>query len=295
MICIGYNDDDKQAVIDYYCDEYNIERVFLFSPKKFKVPCCVHSKQEVIEWADIIMYKYYYRLLQEIDKNTLLVINQCLRTQNRNDLTYNCLRNFLNQTQHQIVFQHLPIIDTIEDFMVLFDFDTRSKWKRKKFDPALLSEADVFVKNVSLDFSVDLIEVSDRFRLNYEKKKNKMIDEIGLRDPHTIPRNLYLMGGKAKLERVNDLCHYVGRNNRFKIKGLRTYREGDFCDAPYTVFEFPHNFIIFSDFVALSRQNCFPVLSADIKVDKWYVDRYQNWAERVIDACSAICDKEECS
>ena len=71
---------------------------------------------------EIIQYKFYYRLLQEIGKDTLLVVNECLRMQNRYDLTYNCLRLFLQQTPHALVFQYLPIIDTIADFMVLFDF-----------------------------------------------------------------------------------------------------------------------------------------------------------------------------
>ena len=61
---------------------------------------------EFIEWADIIEYRYYYRLLQEIGSKTLVVVNECLRTQARHDLTYNCMRLFLNQTDHRLIFQY---------------------------------------------------------------------------------------------------------------------------------------------------------------------------------------------
>lgn len=284
MIYIGLNYQEKVDAINRYRNENFIKKTVVFSPDKFMIEV---ADSEHRLYTDIIMYKHYYRLIQEIDNSTLLVINECLRTQNRNDLTYNCLRHYLNQTYHQIIFQNIPIIDTIDDFMVLFDFDTRSRWKRTSFDDAPLDECDLYVHPAMVDFVPVEILSDQKTRVSYQKKKSQLINDIGLRDPHTIPRNLYLHGGRTRLTVIEKDKDYVGRNNRFKINRLRTYRDILF---PYNniVFEFPHNFIDFSDFMTLSGQVRFEVLVTDLKVDKWYMRRYCDWAKRINDACSAL-------
>jgi len=287
MIYLGYDIGEKIDIIDSYCRDNDINQIFLFSPNKFKISCNF-EKSELIEYANIIMYKYYYRLLQEIDHGTLLVVNECLRTQNRNDLTYNCLRNFLNQTDHQIIFQNIPLIDTKEDFMILFDFDTKSRWKRTAFDRKLFHESNIIFNEKSIEFNIQKIETDEKTKESYQKKKRQLIDGIGLKDPHTIPRNLYLFPGKIRIGLVSDFFYYVGRNNRFKIEKLQTYSDTEFTSGKYTVFEFPHNFIRFSDFVTLSGQTKFDVLSTDLKVDDWYMERYQDWSKRINDAYTEI-------
>ena len=124
-------------------------------------------------------------------------------------------------------------------------------------------------------------------RERYAKEKRQLMDGIGLKDPHTIPRNLYLMSGKSKLAHVQAGSQYVGRNNRFGLDNMQTYRDGSFASAS-EVFEFCHNFIDFSDFLALSRQTEIPVLVADLKVDQWYLKRYQDWIRRIHAAHSVL-------
>jgi len=285
MICLGYYSKEKNDIINKYCFDNNISKIFILSPKKFYFDCSFHD-HEFIEYSDIIEYVFFYRLLQEIDKNVLVVVNECLRTQNRYDLTYNCIRNFLNQTSHQLIFQYLPIIDTLDDFFILFDFDTRSKWKREKTE-SLLKESRIEVKPISIKLNKIEVKVDDALHKKYLKGKDKLFDNIGLRDPHTIPRNLYLLSGKAKLTKVNPLKKYIGRNNRFKLDNLSTYKENSFYDK-YSVFEFCHNFISFSDFLALSKQTKIDVLVSALKVDQWYFERFQSWIQRINDAYSKI-------
>ena len=57
-----------------------------------------------IEYNEVIMYRTFYPLLEEIGPDHLLVVNEFMRTRNRNDLTYNCLRHYLNQCGHTMVF-----------------------------------------------------------------------------------------------------------------------------------------------------------------------------------------------
>jgi len=285
MICLGFDLSQKDTCLNNYCAEHGIRKVFVLSPEKFKLSVTLES--EFVEWAEIIEYNYFYRLLQEVDDSTLVVVNECLRTQNRNDLTYNCMRHFLNQTKHQLIFQYLPIIDTLDDFMILFDLDTRSRWKRSKFSVGLLSEAEVRIQPVLPSFEKVLVPTGEKLRSDYLKLKRKLIDGIGLKDPHTIPRNLYLLSGKAKVGYLHANRHYIGRNNRFKLENLETYKEAQYPHS-YTVFEFCHNFVDFCDFLSLSRQKDFEVLTTDLKVDQWYYDRYIAWLERLRDAYSAL-------
>lgn len=285
MILLGYSNAAKDAEVARYCATHDVARVVILSPEKFRFPCTA-TNHEVVDWTEIIKYRTYYRLLQEINAKTLVVVNECLRTQNRYDLTYNCMRLFLAQAGHQLVFQYLPQIDTADDFMILFDFDTRSRWKREPFKAELLEHTRIQIERPELRLTRVNIETDAATKAKYAKEKRSLIDNIGLKDPHTIPRNLYLLSGKSKLPYVRDDRHYVGRNNRFGLDRLTTYRETSFPER-YDVFEFCHNFIDFADFLALSRQTDLRALVADLKVDQWYFERYQQWLGR-IDATYAV-------
>lgn len=280
MIYLGLTPEEKAARICAYCAEHGIGKVYLLTPRKFAIDCGV-AGAEIIEWAEIIEYKFFYRLLQEIDASALVVVNECLRLQNRYDLTYNCIRHFLNQARHQLVFQWLPFIEDMQDFMILFDFDTRSRWKRERFSPDLLAECGMAVEPRPVAFAPLPVEADATLRDAYQREKDKLFAGLGGKDPHTIPRNLYLMSGKARMQRVEMGPWYVGRNTRLKLDRLRTYKEDAYPDAPYTVFEFPHNFIDFADVSALSGQTRFEALVADLPVDRWYFERYTQWSHRL--------------
>ncbi len=289
MIFLGLDDAAKDAEIVRTCAEHGITKVVILSPSKYRRPCSFPAHEHV-EWADVITYVFYYRLLQEIGPSTLVVVNECLRTQNRYELAYNCIRLFLAQTPHVLVFQYLPLIDTFDDFAALFDLDTKSRWKREKIGPSRLGEATIRVAPVPLELRAVEVPTDAKTRAAYTREKRRLIDGIGLKDPHTIPRNLYLMSGRAKMAHVAAARAraYVGRNDRFKLDRFATYKELVYPAAPYTVFELPHAFLDFVDFLALSRQTSLDVLVADLKVDRWYFERYQAWAARLREAYAAL-------
>lgn len=286
MIRLGLSDSEKDKLVTEYCNKNNIRKVFILSPEESRFKCSFYC-HEHIEYEQIIQYKYYYRILQEVDDNTLVIVNECLRTQDRNSLYYNCIRNYLNQTKHQIVFQYLPIIDTFDDFMILFDLDTRSRWKRDKWMDCFRSESDIDGHRVDVSLRSIEVPTSESARVTYEKEKRKLINGIGLKDPNTIPRNLHLISGKHKLKVISRDCHYVGRNNRFGIQTMHTYKDNEY-PTDCTVFEYCHNFINFGDFLARSKQVNVPVLVSDLKVDAWYHQRYVDWVKRIKDAYAAI-------
>ena len=286
MICLGLTGTQKKERVARYCAEHGIRKVFALGPQRFQL---LLDAAEWIDWPNLIRYTYYYRLLQEIDGSTLVVVNECLRTPNRNDLTYNCIRNFLNQTEHQLVFQALPLRDTFEDVMILFDFDPRSRWKRSSWSEDLRAELRLETSQIAPTITPIAVPTDTSTRDAYVHEKRKLVADIGLRDPHTIPRNLYLRSGRARLDHIDPARGYVGRNNRFKIPGMLPYDAAAYPDE-LTVFEFCHDFGDFADFVSVSRQETIPALVADLKVDRWYLDRFQGWCGRLRDAYATLLE-----
>lgn len=279
MIYIGYSDSEKRSIVADYQSANGTAKLVVIYPSAFPLPI---EGADAIEYAEVIMYRTFYRLLQEIDDKTLIVINECLRTQNRYDLTYNCIRNFLNQTSHQLIFQHLPQIDTAEDFMILFDFDTHSRWKRESFLAELVrSNAHVRIHPICVDFNPISVCTSDKTKVKYESEKEKLFSGLGAADPHTLPRNLYLIGGNEKAAAIDPFKRYVARNKRLKLNNIDTYDDATTGNAPYVVLELPHRFIDFSDFMKTVNQSQFDVMVADIKVDRWYLERFNAWRERL--------------
>jgi hypothetical protein len=291
MIYLGYSDTEKLVEIEKYKSGNEIHKVFILSADEFLLTL---KGAESVKYSDIIRYVVFYRLLQEIDTYTLIVINECLRTQNRYDLTYNCIRNFLNQTEHHLIFQQLPQIDTKDDFMILFDFDSRSRWKRQKFDADLIKDnSQVFINQLPISFKAIEVFTSEFTKRKYEKEKKERFDTIGLKDPHAIPRNLYLISGQDKLAHIDndfDLLNenwYVARNKRLNRNNIITY-DAVQLGIEYTILEFPHRFIDFSDFIKRTNQAQSSVLVADLKVDYWYFNRYMEWKDRIHETYASL-------
>lgn len=297
MIYIGYEDPAKQEIIDAYRSDNDIRRVVVISGDASPLPI---PGTDQVKYSDVIMYVTFYRLLQEIDRQTLVVINESLRTQNRYDLSYNCIRNYLNQTNHQLIFQWLPQIDEQEDFMILFDFATQSRWKRRKYDiDLILDNAAVFVQPRTPSFGRVAVPTTEATRKAYAKDKAKRFATLGNKDPHTIPRNLYLIGGKDKAAYIDSQAQpslfggrqgqaYVARNQRLKRNNIITYGNVSREEAPYIALELPHRFIEFSDFLWTTGQRHTDVLVADLKVDEWYFQRYTEWSERIHETCTGL-------
>ncbi len=303
MIHIGLDDDMKRDVVDTYKSKHGIDRVHVLSPARFAPSFAAEHMTDpttqsdgrtpglFVDWPNLIEYRYYYRLLDQIRPDTLVIVNECLRTTKRHDLTYNCIRAYLARTPHAIVFQYLPILETIEDFMILFDFATHSRWRRESFGPSVpLHESQIHVHHTPIELRAVHVPVTDKTRKTYARDKAKLLAEVRAdpdKDPHLIPRNLLLVSGKDKLAHVHPGQAYVGRNNRFKLGNVATYKDVAGRD-PRIVFEPPHGHLDFADFLAVTRQSRIDVLVADTKADHWYFDRFAQWAKKVNDAAAAL-------
>jgi hypothetical protein len=292
VILLGYDDEDARAEVVRYCETHPIRRVVVIASERFLPMWTLPVPHEVVAWSDVIRYVFFYRLLQEIDGDTLVVVYECLRTQDRHDLTYNCIRHYLHKTPHRLIVQRLPIIDDVSDVMTLVDFATDSRWKREQPRAEILRAVEWSVRDIAVSFDAVDVATTAKERDAYARQKRALIDGLGVGDPHTIPRNLLLLAGRAKARWVaasgDSSRRYLGRNARLGIETLDTYDEAVRERAPYTVLEFCHRFIDFSDVVTATGQATYQALVTDLKVDRWYFDRFVAWAGRVRDAYSAI-------
>ena len=321
MIRLGLSEGQKQNEIIRYVKSHNVKEIIVFSPQKFlmKMPGEPIQKSKIgatsatdtlnvekigdsysqekyllkipqygeipirqIEYKEVIMYRTFYPLLEEIDKEYLLVVNEFMRTRNRSDLTYNCLRHYLNQCGHQIIFEYFPFIEEVSDFMILLDFDTKSKHKGSGFLQDFLWEEDIKAINPHLNLTVNTVELPDNAEEEYEKKKNELFDTIGNRNPDTIPRQLHLFCGKWKKPYILPDKQYVARNARYHLKNVTTYpnvKRG----GTYTLLDWQHRRLDMNDFFRRTGQSKITFLSTDLSVDNVYVKFFKEWLARLED------------
>lgn len=276
MIRIGLSYEKKQQVIEQYLSLHGIQKIKIFYPEKFPLP---FQQAEHVESADIIMYKVFYRLLEEIGNDTLLVFNECLRTQKRSDLTYNCAHHYCNQTEHKIIFEHFPFIEDRQDFMILLDLQNKGRYKGKSFFWDFLRDEDVQVEPVRLSLSAISVPITDNQRQQYERKKQQLFSDLRTGDPDTIPRNLHVLAGNFKKQAIDPSLRYIARNERFKLPEVVTYKKAEVGD--YIIIDFPHRCIDFNDFLKKSNITDIRYITTNLKVDWYYEDKLRAWIERL--------------
>lgn len=280
MIRIGLSQRQKQKEITEYVTNNKIKKVFCFYFKKFPTKYNVNCEIEYIEYADIEMYKYFYRLLEEIDNSSLIVIDGCLRTQNRSELIYNCAHHYLNQTPHHIVFEFFPIIENKDDFMILLDFDHPDKYKGKSFDYLYLQEEDIKIKPFKINLKTINVPVTDKDKEKYENKKESLFDNLGSKDPDTIPRNLQLFSGDLKKKAIDLNEKYIARNKRFKLDNVFTYK--DITDkGEYIVLDMHYRRLDMNDFIKATGMNTIKYLSTILSIDNIIIDDFSKWKARL--------------
>ncbi|RCX20853.1 hypothetical protein DFR58_10155 [Anaerobacterium chartisolvens] len=280
MIRIGLNKREKQSVLDDYLSRNNIKKIYCFYFKHFQPKYRTDKEIEYIEYSDIIMYKFFYRLLEEIGESSLIIMDGCMRTKNRSDLTYNCAHHYLNQTPHKIIFEFFPIIDTKDDMMILFDFENKGKFHGNSFDYIYLQTEDIKTKPFKIYLSCANVEVSSKDREKYEKKKEKLFDELGQKDPDTIPRTLQLLAGDLKKSAITPDKIYVARNKRFKLDNVLTYADID-KQGNYIVLDMHYRRLSFNDFLKVSGCGKVKYISTTLPIDSVITSDFMQWKGRL--------------
>lgn len=275
MFYIG--DWDRQKIITHYIENNDVKKVLVIHSERLKKEYEIPVPHEYIEYHQTIMYKNYYRLLQWVDKYTLIITDNILMTQQRYQLEYNCINNYINQTPHRLVFNYLPFIEDKNDFMILLDFYNKNLYKGEPFRWDYLKDVNLYIKPVHLAFNFIDTPVTEKDKAAYEAKKEKMFAEIGLRDPDTIPRNLAIMAGDLRKGKADPERKYTCRNARFKSLKVATYKENELN----TVFDFPIKRTEFIELLSLTKKTEIDVLTSELSVDKHYKADYLAWRDRL--------------
>lgn len=289
-------DWDKQKVITHYIEHNDISKVLVVHSKRLYTPFEIGVEHEFIEYSQTIMYKNYYRLLQWIDKYTLIIVDNILLYRNRYQLEYNCINNYINQTPHRLVFNYLPFIEDKHDFMILLDFYNKNKYKGEPFVWEFLKDVKTFIKPVHFNFTFTEVEITEKEKAKYDKHKEKLFAEIGLSDPITIPRNLAITSGDFRGDRMKhrgeqpeaaeadlfnwNVCtakKFTARNRRFKGLDVTTYKD----DELNTILDFPLKRVELIDLLTLTKKTDIEVITSDLSIDRWQKKDIQEWVNRL--------------
>ena len=281
MIVLGADEAQKRAIV---AQRAQGKRVFYCGP----AVAPGDSAGDRIRYDDATKYVHFYRWLQEIGPGSVLVLDEPMHDTERSSLPLNCLRHYTGKAPETIVFSYLPMVEDREDFMILFDLATKSRWRQSKLDDAPLHETQIVSLGPRrIHFSARELPVDEQTASRVAACKRKLIDGIGSTDPHTIPRRLYQETGMVRFAAVTGTdTPLVGRNNRFKLTHLMSFREAD--ARPRTVFELCHEHAVFNSWLARTRQEDVEVLVADARVDRWYFDRYVAWSGRLTATCDQV-------
>lgn len=282
MIRIGLTHSDKQHFINEYLKNNGIKKVYCFYFKKFKYEYEVPCEIEYIEYADIEMYKFFYRLLEEINDNSLIIMDECMRTQNRNELIYNCAKHYLNQTGHRIIFEYLPFIEDADDFMILMDLNKPGKYKGRRFDYSFLKDEDIKAKPIHFELDVVNIGHTDNELEKYNKKRDNLFDNLGMKDPETVPRALQLLAGDYKKKAIENGCIYMARNKRFKLKNVYTYDEAE-SDIQYIILDFHYRRLNMNDYLKKTGIRRIDYISTGLSIDNILITKFNEWIDRLED------------
>lgn len=281
MIRIGLDDGQKRREIQKYVKENGIRNVIIFSPENaFMELPELDIPVRQIGYKEIIMYRTFYPLLEEIGGDYLLVANELMRDANRNCLTYNCYAKYTNQTSHRMVFNFLPVISDRKDIMILIDFDNSQKHKGSGFGDISLGEHDIQCVRKKYSLRVTEVPLPEGAAGAYEDEKERLFENIGNKNPDTIPRNLHLWTGRYKTGFLESTELYVARNQRLKRPNVTVF-QGAEEGKRYTMVDMPVRRIAMNDFLRVTGQEELRYLSTGLSVDKVYIDELNAWIREV--------------
>lgn len=184
---------DRQKIIEDYLSEHAIDHIFLIGE-----PIEIHTDIEIysLPFSESDMYKHYYYLLQHINPRSLVILNEILKRENRYDLKYNCIRKYVIQTQHRLVFNFFPLINHEEDFAILYDMIQDNPFLKEPYRYITHFEG-VHLHHFYLDLAVTEHSFDEDTVREYEAEKEAIIKEVK-KDPNIIPRRLLKWSEKRK-------------------------------------------------------------------------------------------------
>lgn len=283
MIRIGLGIRQKEKLINNYIEDNNIKDVFVLYSDKYHQKLNLCKDYEEIEYNEWEMYRTFYPMISKVRPDSLIIVNEALRTTNYGDLKVNCATVWLNQTPHRIIFNTLPFIDNKEDFRILQKLDQGTK-QVAKFDYVQLQSQDILVKPYKIKLNiVDLIKTTDRQKASYDKLKESLgrdIEDTVSMDPNNLPRRLQVKSGDYKKRAIQEDKLYIARNQRFKLANIETYRDYD-EKREHIIIDFPISRLDLVDYILKTKTKKLQYVSTDLSIDQYLVGEVSKWIGRL--------------
>ena len=277
VINIGYDMKMKeQAVKEYLKNHLDVKNVIVFYPDGWPT---LELDAEKIPFSEVIMYRTFYPLIEKLKtaNSYLLVFDECMRLKKRNDLSYNCIHHYCNQVDHKLVFEYLPFIDEPDDYMILMDFIDAARYRGKHFTEDLFDEVPVSV--VEKTFSlVSVMSDPPGDAAKYEEKKKELFNNLGNKNPDTVPNALQLFAGQYKVIMPNG--KYIARNKRYKASNVSVMKD-DIQGDGWTFVDLPLRQKIFNDILVRSGMHDMKFLHSGLPIDDYFFNRYSEWIKEV--------------
>lgn len=179
----------------------------------------------------------------------------------------------------------------------------RAKELRRFFDYALIlngtpltrNEWDLFnqmdflsnkILNMNYREFIKMFFVEHEHKDAYRKKVEALFDNLGNKDPDTIPREAHIWTGKYKKKEIKEDKKYIARNARFKMDNVITYddiKPGE----QYKIIDFCHRRLSFNDYLKRSGADKVEYISTGLSIDAVYINQYEEWKKE----CEYIYDK----
>lgn len=288
LIAIGMNTDQKKEIIRKYLSLHkDVKHIVYFRQDKMGALAIEADGVDVEKrtWSDAIMYRYFYPLLEKIDDRCLIIYDEMMRTQKRNDLTYNCCHKYSNQTKHIIVFNYFPMIEDKDDFMILIDLAYPDIYRGRACDTDFLQMDGVTVVPRMVEITSEHVyqhgKVPEDINSAYQEEKENLFDSLDDgKDPDTVVRALHVWcGTHCKKELSKHITErMLARNARFKNQNVIKWTDNE--PAGY-ILDFPVRRLQFTDYIRNSGVERLTFLTSGLTADKYYFNDYQQWLERL--------------
>lgn len=186
MKAIFLGEQNPKAIVEDYLKNNQIERVFIIGDKIDLDPSV---RVDHITYTETILYKFYYPWLKNITSNCLVVWNNAMRTRNRHDLHYNCIRQYMQQAEHRIIFEYFPIKEKEEEFMILWDMTLNNPFLKEAYAECDFSQGEIHLGDIRFDVRKTFVELDKEELVAYAAEKERIVGEVK-KDPNIVPRRL---------------------------------------------------------------------------------------------------------
>ena len=181
MIYLGLSLSEKQKAVAYYAACHNIHKIWTIGE-----PLNLDN-EDVTSWRNVIEYDYYNRLRTAIRQDDLIVINEILHTSKRADLGYNCIRQYVVQTPHRLIFQTYPFHNEESDLAILYDFLQINPFLNTPWPDIDISQYIARCKMPPITMTIEPVTLTEAQVQRYEIAKKKIFDKL-IGSPATLPK-----------------------------------------------------------------------------------------------------------